>query len=158
MKFLHHLIRSIRFPLRMLTMVFVVLSLLWDYQQGYGMFAAVMAGVLAIPMGEYLGRTKIRSYIFGFVFLIGVLLVQMFGASIGYFSFVPSILGTGLTLQIQSMLYGFGFVFSRCLCFENIGISPHDFLCSRVLGHRVLLRLCFCSSSKSIGVTSIMVE
>ncbi|MEC7983654.1 MAG: transglutaminase-like domain-containing protein [Myxococcota bacterium] len=111
MKWFHQSVRALRFPLRMMTMIPVVISLLWDYQQGYAMFASVLAGMLAIPAGEYLGRTKIRAYLFFLALIIGSVVVKLLGESLGYFDLFASVLGTSLTLQLQAMLYGFGFVF-----------------------------------------------
>ena len=111
MNFFHKFIRFLRFPIRMIAMIPVLLSLLWDYQQGYAMFASIVAGVFAVPVGEYFGRTKIRGYLFFMSLLGGVVLVRLAGASLGYFSFFPNLIGTSGALQLQAVIYGFGFVF-----------------------------------------------
>ena len=108
---MNRLFRLLAIPMRIVLMIFAVISLFWGYQQGLGLQSGVVGGVASVLAGLALSHTKIRKRALVIGGILGVLLTWFLGWSVTYFSVFSSTLGITEVLGLQLMTYGFGFVF-----------------------------------------------
>ena len=115
-------IRFLAIPLRLLLMVFAIISLFWGYQQGVGMQAGIVGGALSVLAGSGLSQLKIRRRALVIGSILGLLGTWSLGWAVSYFSFFAAVFGISQALGLQLMVYGFGFVFFVATLIRTLAI------------------------------------
>ncbi|MAA80405.1 MAG: hypothetical protein CL916_14210 [Deltaproteobacteria bacterium] len=119
---MNRLIRLMSIPMRIVLMVFAVISLFWGYQQGLGLQSGVLGGVASVFAGLALSHTRIRKRALVFCTILGVLLTWLLGWSVTHFYVFSSFLGITEALSLQLLIYGFGFVFFVATLIRTLAI------------------------------------
>ena len=102
---IHRFIKYLRFPIRLLIIPPVLISVLSEYVTVGGLLVSVMAGFGAVIVGELIGHTRLRQRT-----LLGLTLACFaFGGilafSMSHFTIFGSIFGASKTIALRSILF-----------------------------------------------------
>ena len=105
---LERVLKSLRYPMRAGLTLAVTVMVVGAFSSGWGLAAALLGAVVALVLGELLGRSTLRVEGLAGGVLVGLLVARILASAVTRFEFFSWILGPSGALHLASMVW-FGF-------------------------------------------------
>jgi transglutaminase-like putative cysteine protease len=134
MTLLFRLLLFVRFPIRLLAMVPITLSMLWGYVTAPSLFTAVLGALCGVVAGELAGRSRLRKRSIALLAVLSLLLWAAIAKAMLYWPLLSTLVGPSNVLLCRGLLISGLGLFSivaaiRALALRSRGWASVEFWC-----------------------------